>query len=107
MIISGGFNIFPADIESVVSQHPGVLDVCVVGAAHPLWGESPVAAVIARPGAALEAQELKDWANARLAKTQRLAAVMLRDDFPRNAMGKVVKPDLRREYADLLMKQPV
>jgi acyl-CoA synthetase (AMP-forming)/AMP-acid ligase II len=62
--------------------------------------------VIANPGAALDAQELKEWANSRLAKTQRVAAVMLRDDFPRNAMGKVVKPDLRREYADLLMKQP-
>jgi len=106
MIISGGFNIFPADIESVLAQHPAVLDVCVVGAAHPLWGESPVAAVILRSGAVLEAGELKEWANARLAKTQRLAALMLRDDFPRNAMGKVVKPDLRREYADLLMKQP-
>jgi acyl-CoA synthetase (AMP-forming)/AMP-acid ligase II len=106
MIISGGFNIFPADIESVLAQHPGVLDVCVVGVAHPLWGESPVAAVIPRPGAALEAGELKEWANARLAKTQRLAALILRDEFPRNAMGKVVKPDLRREYADLLIKQP-
>jgi acyl-CoA synthetase (AMP-forming)/AMP-acid ligase II len=106
MIISGGFNIFPADIEAVISRHPSVQDVCVVGAAHPLWGESPVAAVIANPGAALDAQELKEWANSRLAKTQRVAAVMLRDDFPRNAMGKVVKPDLRREYADLLMKQP-
>ena len=106
MIISGGFNIFPADIESVLSQHPGVLDVCVVGAAHPLWGESPVAAVIPRPDAALDPQELKDWANARLAKTQRVAALILRDDFPRNAMGKVVKPELRREYAELLLKQP-
>jgi acyl-CoA synthetase (AMP-forming)/AMP-acid ligase II len=82
-----------------------VLDVCVVGAAHLLWGESPVAAVIARPGSVLDAQELKEWANSRLAKTQRVAAVIVRDDFPRNAMGKVVKPDLRREYADLLVKQ--
>jgi len=106
MIISGGFNIFPADIESVLSQHPSVLDVCVVGVAHPLWGESPVAAVIPRSDAPPDPQELKEWANARLAKTQRVAAVILRDDFPRNAMGKVVKPDLRREYADLLMKQP-
>jgi acyl-CoA synthetase (AMP-forming)/AMP-acid ligase II len=105
MIISGGFNIFPADIEAVISQHPGVLDVCVVGAPHPLWGESPVAAVIARPGAALDAQELKEWANSRLAKTQRVAAAVVRDEFPRNAMGKVVKPDLRHEYADLLLKQ--
>ena len=106
MIISGGFNIFPADIESVLAQHPGVSDVCVVGVAHLLWGESPVAVVIRRSGAAVDAQELKEWANTRLAKTQRLAAVILRDDFPRNAMGKVVKPDLRREYADLLVNLP-
>lgn len=104
MIISGGFNIFPADIEAVVSQYPGVLDVCVIGSPHPLWGESPVAAVIPQAGAAVDALGLREWANARLAKTQRLAAVILREDFPRNAMGKVVKPDLRREYADLLMK---
>lgn len=105
MIISGGLNIFPADIEAVISQHPGVLDVCVVGAPHPLWGESPVAVVIPQAGVAVDAQELKEWANSRLAKTQRVAAVMLREDFPRNAMGKVVKPELRREYADLLTKQ--
>jgi acyl-CoA synthetase (AMP-forming)/AMP-acid ligase II len=105
MIISGGLNIFPADIEAVISQHPAVQDVCVVGAAHPLWGESPVAVVIAKTGATLDAEELREWANSRLAKTQRVAAVMTRVDFPRNAMGKVVKPDLRREYADLLMKQ--
>jgi acyl-CoA synthetase (AMP-forming)/AMP-acid ligase II len=106
MIISGGFNVFPADIETVIAGHPGILDVCVVGAAHPLWGESPVACVIPRPGVTLDPQEVKAWANARLAKTQRVAAVICRPDFPRNAMGKVVKPDLRREYADLLMKQP-
>ena len=105
MIISGGFNIFPADIEAVVSQHPDVLDVCVVGSPHALWGESPVAAVTLQAGATIDAEELREWVNSRLAKTQRLAAVILREDFPRNAMGKVLKPDLRRQYADLLMKQ--
>ena len=104
MIISGGFNIFPVDIEAVISQNPCVLDVCVIGAPHPLWGESPVAAVIPQPGMKVEPQELCDWANLRLAKTQRVAAVILRKEFPRNAMGKVVKPELRREYEDLLSK---
>ena len=102
MIISGGFNIFPADIEAVVGGHPGVEDVCVVGAAHPLWGESPVAAVLARPGTTLDPEEVKAWANARLAKTQRVAAIVLRDDFPRNALGKVQKGELRKEYQALL-----
>lgn len=101
MIISGGFNIFPADIEAVVGGHPAVEDVCVVGAPHPLWGESPVAAVLVRPGASLDPDEVRDWANARLAKTQRIAAVVVRDDFPRNALGKVQKGELRKEYERL------
>ncbi|MEO9229788.1 MAG: AMP-binding protein [Devosia sp.] len=103
MIISGGFNIFPADIEAVVSGHPDVEDVCVVGAPHALWGESPVAAVLARAGATLDPEEVKAWANARLAKTQRVAAIVLRDDFPRNVMGKVQKGELRKEYQTLLV----
>jgi acyl-CoA synthetase (AMP-forming)/AMP-acid ligase II len=103
MIISGGFNIFPADIEAVVSTHPAVQDVCVVGVPHPLWGESPVAAVILHSNMDADVEEIRTWANARLAKTQRIAAVVARDDFPRNAMGKVVKPELRSAYSDLLM----
>ena len=102
MIISGGFNIFPADIEAVVGGHPAVEDVCVVGVAHPLWGESPVAAVQARPGMQIDAEEVRAWANAKLAKTQRIAAVIVRTDFPRNALGKVQKAQLRKEYAGLL-----
>ena len=104
MIISGGFNIFPADIEAIVGGHPAIDDVCVVGVPHPLWGESPVAAVLVRPGMSLDAEEVRTWANAKLAKTQRIAAVILRADFPRNAMGKVQKGELRKEYAALLAK---
>ncbi|MEO9228450.1 MAG: AMP-binding protein [Devosia sp.] len=101
MIISGGFNVFPADIESVVGTHPDVLDVCVIGVAHALWGESPVAVVLVQPGAIVDTAALRVWANAKLAKTQRVALVIVRDDFPRNAMGKVQKNDLGREYASL------
>ena len=103
MIISGGFNVFPADIEALVGGHPAVEDVCVVGAPHPLWGESPVAAVLVRPGMNVDVEEVRSWANARLARTQRLAAVIVRNDFPRNAMGKVQKGELRKEYATLLL----
>ncbi len=76
MIISGGYNIFPADIEAVVGGYPAVEDVCVVGAPHALWGESPVAAVLLRPGMAATPEEIRAWANERLAKTQRIAAVV-------------------------------
>ena len=102
MIISGGFNVFPADIEAVVGEHPAVEDVAVVGIGHPLWGESPVAAVRLRPHASAQPEEIRAWCNARLAKSQRLAKVILRMEFPRNALGKVLKPALRDEYRDLL-----
>ena len=102
MIISGGFNIFPADIEAIVGGHPAVEDVSVVGAPHALWGESPVAAVLLRPGMAATPEEIRAWANERLAKTQRVAAVVVRVDFPRNALGKVQKGELRKAYEALL-----
>ncbi len=98
MIISGGFNIFPADIEQVVGRHDAVRDVTVIGVPHEKWGETPLALVIPEPGARADAEAIRDWANARLAKTQRLAGVEFRDDFPRNALGKVLKRFLREPY---------
>ena len=98
MIISGGFNVFPADIEAVVGQHPEVLDVTVIGIPHDKWGETALALVIARPGAVGDAAALQDWANQRLARHQRVARVEFRDGFPRNALGKVLKRLLREPY---------
>jgi acyl-CoA synthetase (AMP-forming)/AMP-acid ligase II len=96
MIISGGFNVFPADIEAIVGEHPDVSDVTVIGIAHEKWGETPMALVIPADGA--DVDDIKDWANQRLAKTQRLSAVKFRNEFPRNALGKVLKRELRAEY---------
>ena len=100
MIISGGYNIFPADIEAVVGEHPDVLDVAVIGVAHDVWGETPLAVVVPREGRAIDADQIREWANAKLGKTQRIAAVVLRPDFPRNALGKIQKGQLRAEYRD-------
>ncbi len=100
MIISGGFNVFPADIESIVGEHAEVLDVTVIGVPHEKWGESALALVIPQPGAAPEAEAILDWSNQRLAKHQRLMAVEFRDEFPRNALGKVLKRLLRESYRD-------
>lgn len=100
MIISGGYNIFPADIEAVVGEHPDVLDVAVIGVAHDVWGETPLAVVVPREGRAIDAEQIREWANAKLGKTQRIAAVVLRPDFPRNALGKIQKGQLRAEYRD-------
>lgn len=98
MVISGGFNVFPSDLEAVVGQHPAVLDVTVIGIPHEKWGETPVALVIPRPGTDATPEQVRDWANERLARHQRLAAVEFRDDFPRNALGKVLKRILREPY---------
>lgn len=98
MIISGGFNVFPADIESVVGEHEDVSDVTVIGIPHEKWGETPLALVIPKSGAAFDADAVKAWANERLAKPQRIAAMEVRDDFPRNALGKVIKRELREPY---------
>ncbi|MEO0363154.1 MAG: AMP-dependent synthetase, partial [Pseudomonadota bacterium] len=98
MIISGGFNVFPTDVEAVVGRHPDVSDVAVIGAPHEKWGEACLALVIPAPGAAPDVEAIRGWANERLAKTQRLVAVELRDELPRNALGKVLKRQLREPY---------
>ena len=98
MIISGGFNVFPTDVEAVVAGHPDVQDVTVIGVPHEKWGESCLALVIPRNPDTFDRDALRDWANARLAKTQRLVAVETREDFPRNALGKVLKRVLRDPY---------
>jgi len=95
MIISGGFNVYPSDLEAVLQQHPGVAEVAVVGVPSERWGETPVAFVVPQQGASLQAQEVLDWANARLGKTQRLASVQVTALLPRSAIGKVLKRELR------------
>ncbi|MGH9907441.1 MAG: class I adenylate-forming enzyme family protein, partial [Pyrinomonadaceae bacterium] len=98
MILSGGVNVFPKDIEETLAHHPEVADVAVIGIPHEKWGETPVAVVIKRPGSALTADELTGWANERLAKYQRISSVEFRDELPRNALGKVLKKELREPY---------
>lgn len=98
MIISGGFNVFPTDIEAIVGGHPDVLDVTVIGIPHEKWGETVLALVIPKAGATPDAAAIVAWANERLARHQRLSAVEFRDEFPRNALGKVLKRILREPY---------
>jgi acyl-CoA synthetase (AMP-forming)/AMP-acid ligase II len=93
MIISGGANIFPADLEAVLLAHAAVREAAVVGVAHPDWGETPVAVVVGT----VEAEALRQWANERLGRHQRLSRVIVRDALPRNAGGKVLKRALREQ----------
>ena len=98
MIISGGFNVYPSDLEAVLIEHPAVAEAAVVGVASERWGETPVAFVVKKVGAGETAAQIRDWANQRLGKTQRLAAVETVDALPRSAIGKVLKRELRDAF---------
>jgi long-chain acyl-CoA synthetase len=98
MIVSGGFNVYAVDIERVIEQHPGVSEVAVIGVPSEQWGETPLAFVVPKPGAQLQAQEVLEFANQRLGKLQRVSAVELRDGLPRSEVGKVLKRELRAPY---------
>ena len=99
MIVSGGLNVFAVDIENVLRGHEDVQDAAVIAAPHEKWGETPLALVIPTPGAKSSEDEIREWANARLAKFQRLDRVEFRqEDFPRNALGKVLKRVLRQPF---------
>ena len=98
MVISGGFNIYPSDLEAVLREHAAVADVAVVGVPSALWGETPVAYVVPRPGTDASANDLLLWLNGRVGKTQRLAALQFIDELPRSAIGKVLKRELREHY---------
>ena len=95
MIISGGFNIYPSDLEAVLRGHAAVADVAVIGVPSEQWGETPVACVVRRPGDTTSAETLLQWTNAQLGKTQRLARLTFIDELPRSAIGKVLKRELR------------
>lgn len=101
MIISGGINIFASDIEEILAGHPDVKDCVVIGVPHEKWGETPLALVIPYEGAAAVEDDVRDWLNTRVAKYQRVAGVVFRIDFPRNALGKVLKKEMRAEYATI------
>ena len=99
MIDSGGVKVYPHDVEEVVARHPDVREVAVFGIPHDKWGETPIAAVILRPGATVTSQALRDWINERVsARYQRVSDVVSMPDFPRSAAGKTLKRALREPY---------
>ena len=99
MIISGGTNVFPKDIEEIIVQHPAVREAAVFGIPSDKWGETPLAAVILREAGMVSAEELCRWINERVdAKHQRVHAVTILEDFPRSTAGKTLKRILREPY---------
>ena len=99
MYISGGENVYPAEVEEVLYQHPAVSQAAVVGAPDERWGESGVAWLVLSPGMRAGPEEIRGWARARLAAFKVPRDVRLVGELPRNATGKVLKAELRRRVA--------
>jgi acyl-CoA synthetase (AMP-forming)/AMP-acid ligase II len=101
MIISGGFNIYPSDIEAELAQSPDVRECSVIGVPSREWGETPVAYVVPKDASRNPAElgaAIKTWLNSRVGKTQRIADLVLVESLPRSEIGKVLKRDLREMY---------
>ena len=101
MIISGGENIYCAEVENVLSAHPAVADIAVIGGKHERWGETPVAVVVpADPAAPPSLDDLTAWSRDRMASYKKPTVIVVVDELPRNAAGKVLKNELRARYGD-------
>jgi acyl-CoA synthetase (AMP-forming)/AMP-acid ligase II len=101
LIISGGVNVYPRDIEEIVIQHPAVTDVAVFGAPDDRWGETPVAAVQLKPGTDVTADQVREWVNGRVdARFQKLNAVVVLDEFPLSVAGKTLRRVIRDDYME-------
>ena len=94
LVIVSGFNVFPAEVEEVLAEHPAVADVGVVGVPHPQTGEAVRAYVVVAPGATVDADELVAFARDRLARYKCPSSVVFVDELPRNAAGKLVRRQL-------------
>ena len=103
MIISGGENIYPAEVERAVERHPAVKEVAVVGVPHPRWVETPVWQSWYRLVTSVPSiEEICEFVKSDLASYKKPSAVRYVDELPRNAAGKILKRELRDSYADLV-----
>lgn len=98
MVISGGFNVYPVDLEAVLRGHPDVEEAAVFGVPSQRWGESPMACVVLREAATVAPDTLREWANERLGKAQRLVDLRVVQSLPRSDIGKVLKRQLRDTF---------
>ncbi|MGB3302925.1 MAG: fatty-acid--CoA ligase FadD5 [Gordonia sp. (in: high G+C Gram-positive bacteria)] len=99
MIISGGENIYCAEVENALFSHPSIAEAAIIGKAHEKWGEVPVAVVVLAEGVdSLSLAEMEPYLNENLARFKHPKELVIVDELPRNAGGKVVKPQLREEY---------
>ena len=99
MIISGGFNIYPRDLEDALLKQPEVVDAAVIGVPSKEWGETPLGFVVAAKGVELDLEAIRQRANAELGKTQRISALQQLDELPRSHIGKILKTALRESVS--------
>jgi acyl-CoA synthetase (AMP-forming)/AMP-acid ligase II len=99
MIISGGENVYPAEIERVLVEHPAVAEVAVIGVPDPRWGETPKAIVVAAAGVTPDEAELIELCRSRLARFKCPSSVEIVEALPRNPTGKILKTELRKTFA--------
>lgn len=100
MIISGGQNIYPADIEAALIENDAVSEVAVIGVPHEKWGETPLAVVVLAKGESIDAEALTGWVNSRVGKQQRVVGTVFVDELPRNPNGKILKRELRTTFME-------
>lgn len=100
MIVTGGFNVFPSEVENVIAQHPSVAQVSVFGTPHEKWGEQVKAAVVLRPGMSVTSDELSALVREHKGPVQAPKSVVFIDAIPQTAVGKPDKKALRKAYAD-------
>jgi acyl-CoA synthetase (AMP-forming)/AMP-acid ligase II len=99
MVISGGFNIYPAELENVIAAHPAVLEVAVFGIPDARWGETPCAVVCTKPGVLVSEKELIELCAERLGRYKRPGKVVVREEpLPKTAVGKIKRKDLREPF---------
>jgi acyl-CoA synthetase (AMP-forming)/AMP-acid ligase II len=101
MIIRGGENISPEEVEDVLHSHPKIDEAAVIGIPHPDWGQEPCAIVVLKKGEDVGADEVMAYCRSRLAGFKRPGSVIFIDSLPRNPMGKVLKKKLREKYGQL------
>jgi malonyl-CoA/methylmalonyl-CoA synthetase len=107
LVISGGYNVYPKEVETELDALPGVLESAVFGVPHPDFGEGVTATVVAKPGAVLAEQDIIEAVKLKLARYKVPKRVIFMRELPRNAMGKVQKSELRRSFASIYSGQPV
>ena len=100
MIIRGGENIYPREIEAVVHQLPQIAEAAVVGRPNPVYGEEPVLFVSLHPDKQLSAEEIREHLSESLSKYKLPVEITILDDLPKNAVGKIAKPSLRQRFAN-------